>query len=98
LRYEWDLFRPKEKWYYGQSNEDLDKCDLFIKTVKGVKSLKPEDRDRCTVIYINVDKDIRLERLNERNDADDAKRRLEADDKDFEGFNDFDVEIKNHDF
>jgi len=96
--YEWDLFRPEKGWYYGQSNEDINSCDLFIKTVSGVGKIKPEDREKFTIFYLDIPEEIRRERLNERKDRDDPERRLDADRKDFGDFTDFDVVIKNFDF
>lgn len=96
--YEWDLFRPELGWYYGQSKEDIKNSDLFIKTVEGVRKIKPEDRKNITVIYLDIPEEIRRERLNKRKDKDDPERRLESDRKDFENFTDYDIIIKNNDF
>jgi len=96
--YEWDLFRPKLKWYYGQSKEDIEKCDLFIKTVRGVGKIKPEDRKMFNIIYLNIPEEIRRKRLNERIDEDDPERRLATDKDEFKDFNDYDIVIKNFDF
>lgn len=96
--YEYDLFKPEEEWYYGQSKEDIENCDLFIKTVKGVSKIKKEDRNKFIVIYLNIEESIRLERLMLREDADDSNRRIMSDRKDFENFSDYDIMISNMDF
>jgi dephospho-CoA kinase len=67
-------------------------------TPKGVEKLKPEDRKESTILYLNIDEETRRSRLESRRDADDAKRRLEADFADFKDFTDFDFEIKDQNF
>jgi len=96
--YEWDLFRPEEGWYYGQSREDMVNCNLFIKTVSGVSKIKSEDRKECTIFYLDIPEEIRMERLNERKDRDNPERRIISDRKDFKDFTDYDIVIKNFDF
>ena len=88
--YEWEEFIG---WYYGSTKKTFEDSDIFIKTVGGIKNILPEDRKRCTIIYLDIDKGVRRERLNKRNDADNTERRLLADDKDFENFIDFDIHI-----
>ena len=89
--YEWEEF--KESWYYGSTIENFENSQLFIKTTGGVKSIKNDDRKNCTIIYLDIDRDIREERLSKRNDADDTNRRLLSDDKDFKNFTDYDIHI-----
>jgi len=67
-------------------------------TPRGVASIKPEHRKKCFIIFIDPDREILRKRLAERNDADSAERRLEADDRDFMDFKDYDIRIKNEDF
>lgn len=93
--YEWDCFRG---WYYGASKEDVENCDLFIKTPAGVKSMTKEDREKCTVIYLDIEESIRRKRLEQRNDSDDVERRINADREAFKDFTDYDIIIKNFDF
>jgi len=83
-------------WYYGASKEEFERCDLFIKEPRGLSLLSKEERDRCYVIYINTPRDIRKERmLSRKKNADNVDRRLDADDKDFENFIDYDCEVTN---
>jgi len=96
--YEWDLFRPDDQWYYGSSNDDIDKCDLFIKTPSGVKSMKEDLRFKCNVIYLNIEESIRKERLEKRSDIDSVERRISTDKEAFKDFKDYDIVIKNFDF
>jgi len=85
-------------WFYGTSNKEFYTSNLFIMTPKGITKLKPEDRKESVIVYLNIDEETRKKRLEERRDADDVKRRLEADFQDFHDFTDFDFEIKNPSF
>ena len=85
-------------WFYGTSLNEFYTANLFIMTPKGVEKLKPEDREESTILYLNIDEEIRKSRLESRRDADDVKRRLEADFADFKDFTDFDFEIKDSNF
>lgn len=85
-------------WKYGRTIEDFEKSSLLIMTPRGVANIKPEHRKKCFIIFIDPDREILRQRLIERNDADSVERRLEADDKDFMNFKDYDIRIKNEDF
>jgi len=93
--YEIDEFNG---WKYGTLIEDFEKSNLFIMTPRGVNNIRPVDRKRCFVIFIDPDKDVIRERLLERRDADSVDRRIEADDKDFSNFSNYDIRITNSDF
>lgn len=85
-------------WKYGRTIEDFEKSSLLIMTPGGIRNIKPEHRKKCVIIFLDVDKKILEERLSDRKDADDAQRRLAADDLDFKDFLDFDIRITNPDF
>jgi guanylate kinase len=85
-------------WKYGRTIEDFEKSSLLIMTPSGIKKIKTEHRKKCLIIFLDVDKDILIERLMERKDADDAERRLIADDLDFVNFTDYDIRVTNPDF
>jgi guanylate kinase len=85
-------------WYYGISKGEFEEKNLFILDPKGVKSLNKEYRSKSFVIYINPPEEVRIERLKNRNDADNVDRRLKADREDFFQFLDYDIMIKNEDF
>ena len=85
-------------WFYGTSIKEFYSSNLFIMTPKGIAKLKPEDREESVVVYLNIDEETRKRRLQERRDADDVERRLQADFHDFHDFEDFDYEIKNPSF
>jgi guanylate kinase len=85
-------------WFYGTSLDEFYSSNLFIMTPKGVEKLKPEDRKESSILYLNIDEETRRSRLESRRDADDVKRRLEADFLDFKDFTDFDLEISDPNF
>ncbi len=85
-------------WFYGTSFDEFYSSNLFIMTPKGIAKLKPEDRVESIVLYLNIDEETRKKRLEERRDADDVKRRLEADFHDFSDFTDFDFEVNDPNF
>ena len=93
--YEIDEFN---EWKYGTLIDDFNGSNLFIMTPRGVNNIKPEDRKKCFVIFIDPPGEIIKERLTQRKDADSADRRIEADNKDFFEFSNYDIRITNHDF
>jgi guanylate kinase len=86
------------EWYYGNTIDDFNEKDVFIKTVYGLRQIK-DYRNQCFIIYIDIDSETRRQRLINRKDSnDDIERRIEADEKDFEGFYDCDLRITNPDY
>jgi guanylate kinase len=93
-----DIFLEKQTfngWKYGISKKEFEIKDLFILSPAGLKSLSKKNRKRSLVIYLNPPKDLRIERLSLRSDADSVERRILADEKDFFDFSDYDVLITN---
>ena len=85
--------------YYGQTKEDFAKADVMIMSKDGLDILPQEYRKQCVVIYLDIDRMTRIERLNERDDKNDTiSRRLDADELQFKDFNDFEIRITNSDF
>lgn len=79
-------------WYYGFDSDEIKYKNCFILTPDEIKQLK--DRENWYIIYLNVPEEIRIKRLTERSDFNDAlKDRLNRDRKDFKNFDDFDLEI-----
>jgi len=89
------LFDGMEKlWYYGIHKQEFEKCQVCIMTPMEINSLTTEERNACTVIYVNIDESIRRKRLEKRNDNNDSiDRRIESDAFDFKDFTDYDIEI-----
>ena len=85
-------------WYYGITKDEFEKCDVLILNAEAVEKLPKEYRERCFVIYTDIDREIRLDRLKARKDFDNPQRRIEEDDKQFRNFYDYDCRITNEDF
>lgn len=82
-------------WQYGTSEENWYNAEVFIMTPSGIGQMSAEDRNTCTIVYFDMDETVRRERLSKRSDADSVERRIEADNKDFDNFSDFDIRITN---
>jgi len=83
-------------WYYGTLYNTFIECDVCIMTPEGISKITPEHRNKCFIIYLNPPRDVIQKRLESRNDTDDkVQRRMEADDKDFNCFEDYDMIITN---
>ena len=64
-----------------------------------LESLSEEERKKSFVVYLNIEKEIRRSRISERLDNNDSvDRRISADERDFEGFSDYDLCITDHEF
>ena len=87
-------------WYYGTSNEQwYDKDDLYVMTPSGIGHLNEEDISTSFIIFIDIDIEIRRKRLMDRNDnSDTVDRRIETDEKDFDGFKTYTIRITNENF
>ena len=76
-------------WYYGTSKIQFRNDDIFILTPKGISNLLPIDRKESLIIFLDIDENIRKERLFKRGDVDKVERRLKADEEDFKNFTNF---------
>lgn len=87
------------EWIYGTTLEQWNSEDIFIMTPKGLAHLGDKDRQESLVLYLNVPKEVRMNRLLSRKmPGDSIERRMIADDLDFETFSNYDVEIKDETF
>lgn len=85
--------------FYGQTKEDFEQADVMIMSKDGLAILPAKYRKQCVVVYLDIDRKTRIQRLNERDDKNDTiTRRLFADDEQFKGFRDFEIRIANSDF
>jgi guanylate kinase len=82
-------------WYYGLSYNEWKQSEVFVLTPKNLKELPAEFRKRSYVIYLDIPYDVRRDRLLERNDADDVRRRLGTDEEDFKDFSDYDLRLES---
>lgn len=96
----WYEYVKFNSWYYGTSNEQFSaKNAVFIMTPTGLSHLSEKDRAESFVIYFEIDKDIRRERMHMRKgNADSVERRLEADARDFAKFSNYDTVINHSQF
>ena len=68
-------------------------------TTAELKQLSEDERKQCFVVYLNIDKEHRKQRLLERQDYNDSIiRRMEADEKDFSNFYNYDLCITDPEF
>ena len=71
----------------------------MIMSKYGLYMLPQQYRNQCIVLYLDIDRMTRIERLNYRNDVNDSiMRRMNTDDQQFADFKDYDIKIKNADF
>jgi guanylate kinase len=62
-------------------------------------NLTTEMRKGCFVVYLDIDRKVRESRLLGRQDKNDSiTRRLDADDIDFQSYNDYDLKITDPEF
>jgi guanylate kinase len=81
-------------WHYAITRESFLEGQLFIMTPTEVSMLSPDERKGCFVVYLCIDEQVRLSRVDKRNDKNDSiARRFSADKKDFEGFSDYDMKV-----
>lgn len=96
--------REPETWYYGITKEEFNRAQVFIMTPGELKSINFDDelRKKLFVVYIDIDRSVREGRVIKRADQNDSvKRRMDADDIDFEDFHkngDYDLKIGDPDF
>lgn len=86
-------------WNYAISNKNFENNQIFIMTPNELEMLNEEDRKECFIVYLDIDKNIRRNRILKRNEnADSVERRMLADEKDFNIKIDYDLKICNEDF
>ena len=93
------LNKSPEIWYYGITKEEFEKSQVVILTPGELSQIDPENRTKCFVVYLDIDRQIRENRLVIREDNNDSiQRRLDADEKDFLNFIDHDLKITDPEF
>lgn len=91
--------REAEMWFYGTLKSDFNNCNIFIMTPNEISKLDKSIRDKSYVVYLDIPRDIRENRLMGRKDKNDSiKRRLDADDIDFSDFTDYDLRVIDPNF
>ena len=91
--------KDPETWYYGVTNEEFQRAQVFIMTPGEFSNINTELRKVCFVVYLDIDRSVRESRLLGRQDKNDSiTRRLDADDIDFQSYNDYDLKITDPEF
>lgn len=94
--------REPETWYYGITKKEFERAQVFIMTPGEFYLLDAETRKGCFVVYLDIDRPTREERVLRRRDMNDSiKRRMDADDEDFADFSksgDYDLRVTDPDF
>ena len=94
--------RDPETWYYGLTKQEFQRAQVFIMTPGELLMIDAETRKECFVVYLDIDRDIREQRVLRRRDMNDSvKRRMDADDEDFAEFNktgDYDLRVTDEEF
>jgi guanylate kinase len=100
LTYQSYNVKNNETWFYGLSKSEYEKSDIVIITPKELNEiLEKVDRKKCFVVYLDIDRKIREDRLLTREDKNDSiKRRFDQDDIDFNVDIDFDLRITDPDY
>jgi len=85
--------------YYGLTKEEFEKGDILIMSPEGLELLPEDLKNKCLIIYLDIEPTTRLVRLILRNDKNDTlERRFEADEKQFKNFQEFDLRVTNSEF
>jgi guanylate kinase len=91
--------KDPETWYYGVTNEEFQRAQVFIMTPGEFSNINTELRKSCFVVYLDIDRSVRESRLYKRQDKNDSiTRRLDADEVDFKDFKDYDLKITDPEF
>ena len=91
--------KKPETWYYGVTSEDFENSQVVIMTPQEFQSITPDVRKGCFVVYLDIERKTRESRLFKRDDKNDSiKRRLDADEIDFQSFRDYDLRITDPEF
>ena len=93
------FFIDGDIWYYGISKENFDNNQVFIMTPHEIKTLSKDDKDKCYIVYLDIDENVRKTRIESRYDSNDSvMRRILADRVDFDNFIEYDIKINEPDF
>jgi guanylate kinase len=94
--------REPETWHYGLTRKEFERAQCFIMTPAELLMIDAETRKECFVVYLDIDRKIREDRVLRRRDMNDSlKRRMDADDEDFKEFDrsgDYDLRVTDEDF
>jgi guanylate kinase len=88
-----------EMWKYGITKEDFDSNNAFIMTPGEISQIPEYLRENCFIVYLDIDRQTRENRILGRNDLNDStRRRMDSDEVDFDKFTDYDLKISDPEF
>lgn len=88
--------KPKETWYYGITKEEFENSDVVILTPNELSKI---DLEKCCILYLDINDNIRRKRLNDRSDNNDSvDRRIKSDNEDFFLFWEYNITILDPEF
>jgi len=91
--------KDPETWYYGLTKEEFNSSQAFIMTPGEFENITPDLRKGCFVVYLDIDRSTRKNRIQGRGDKNDSvERRLDADEEDFKSFSDYDLRVTDSEF
>jgi len=86
-------------WYYGIPVKEFEESQVFIMTPGELNNLDIDCRKRSFIVYLDIDRSTREDRLLKREDKNDSiKRRLNSDDIDFKCDFYYDLRVKDPEF
>ena len=92
-------FMEFKGWKYGLTKKEFNGSDVLIMSPDGLDLLPEDAKKECIIIYLDINPTTSLTRLIMRNDQNDSiSRRFEADEKQFENFEEYDLRITNSEF
>lgn len=88
-----------QTWLYGITKEEFNNGQVFIMTPGEFEMISLDDRKKCFVVYLDIDRKVRERRLFKREDRNDSVlRRMDADELDFSRLRDYDLKITDPEF
>ncbi len=86
-------------WKYGLTKEEYNNSEVLIMSPDGLEKLPQSIKDKCLIIYLDINSTTRLTRLLLRNDKKcDPIKREEVDKVQFNNFEEYDLRVTNPEF
>lgn len=86
-------------WYYGIPLDEFNSSQVSIMTPIELGYIEPSTRKDCFVVFLDIERSVRENRLLRREDKNDSvTRRLDADDLDFGNIFDYDLRVSDPEF
>lgn len=93
------LYQKINGHYYGITEPEFNHSSAMILNVEVLRTMPQWMRDKLFVIFLDVPDDVRIQRLKQRGFTDEQiQQRIEADDKEYDGFEEYDMRITDPEF